>query len=145
VPHQGRWVIRARPDILPNQCGVRLCLVKRHPINCWPSSPSVPDRLRSGERARCLPQTANLGDFEADDSNIERDGHVALHHQLEPQGPISPCPHPFVDSNPSKDWPKSGFPKHNVRSWLRWVLLRTISGGDWPPWSHRGIMAPTRE
>jgi hypothetical protein len=30
-----------------------------------------------------------LGDFEADDSNIGRDGHVAPYHRLEPQGPIS--------------------------------------------------------
>ena len=34
----------------------------------------------------------NPGDFEADDLDTERDGHVALHHRLEPQGPISSLP-----------------------------------------------------
>jgi hypothetical protein len=38
------------------------------------------------------PEAVNLGDFEADDSNIGRDGRVALHHQLEPRGPISSLP-----------------------------------------------------
>jgi hypothetical protein len=28
-------------------------------------------------------EEVNLGDFKANDSNIERDGRVALHHQLE--------------------------------------------------------------
>jgi hypothetical protein len=30
----------------------------------------------------------HLGDFEGDDSNIGRDGHVASHHRLEPWGAI---------------------------------------------------------
>ena len=31
----------------------------------------------------------SLEDFKEDDLNTEGDGHVALHHRLEPQGPIS--------------------------------------------------------
>jgi hypothetical protein len=34
----------------------------------------------------------NPSNFEADHSNIERDGHVASHHRLEPQGLISSLP-----------------------------------------------------
>jgi len=58
----------------------------------------------------------NLGDFEVDDLNTERYGRVAPHHQLQPYGPISPYPYPFVDSSPSKGWPKSEFPKHDAGS-----------------------------
>jgi hypothetical protein len=33
------------------------------------------------QRPRCLtPEGVNLGDFKADNSNIGRDGHVAVHH-----------------------------------------------------------------
>jgi len=53
---RGRWIIQVKPDILLNQHGVRLCLIKRCPIHRWPSSLSDPNRLRSGQRARCLPQ-----------------------------------------------------------------------------------------
>jgi hypothetical protein len=56
----------------------------------------------------------NPGDFKVDDSNIEREI-VAWLHNI---GSISPCPYPFVASSPSKDWPRSGFPKHNIGSWL---------------------------
>jgi hypothetical protein len=38
------------------------------------------------------PEGVNPGDFEADHSNTERDGSVALHHRLEPQGLISSLP-----------------------------------------------------
>jgi hypothetical protein len=38
------------------------------------------------------PEGVNPGDFEADNSDTGRDGPVALHHQLEPQGPISSLP-----------------------------------------------------
>ena len=34
----------------------------------------------------------NLGDFEVDDSNIEKDGRMVPHHRLEPQEPISSLP-----------------------------------------------------
>jgi hypothetical protein len=76
----------------------------------------------------------NPGDFEVDDSNIERDSHVALHHRLEPHEPILPCPYPFVALSPSKDQPRSGFPKHNVGSWLQLVALYMGLGAFWPPW-----------
>jgi hypothetical protein len=87
----------------------------------------------------------NPGDFKADDSNIERDGHVVPYHRLEPQGPISPCPYPFVATSPSKGRPKRGFPKYDVGSWSWWVILCKDSRSGWPPLSCRGIMAPTRE
>jgi hypothetical protein len=65
----------------------------RHPINHRSSIPLVPNRLCSGQRARCLsPEGVNPGDFKANDSNIGRDGHVALHNLLEPWGPISSLP-----------------------------------------------------
>ena len=48
---------------------------------------------------------------------------MVLHHRLELQGPTSPCPYPFVASSPSKDRLKSGFPKHDVGSWLRRAAL----------------------
>ena len=65
----------------------------RHPINRRPSIPLVPNRLHSGQRARCLPlEGVNPGDFEADDLGTRRDGHVVLHHQLEPWEPISSLP-----------------------------------------------------
>jgi hypothetical protein len=38
------------------------------------------------------PEGANLGDFEEDDSNTGRGGHVALHHRLVLWGPISSLP-----------------------------------------------------
>jgi hypothetical protein len=38
------------------------------------------------------PEGVNLGDFEADDSNTGKDGHVASHHRLEIQGPIFSLP-----------------------------------------------------
>ena len=42
----------------------------RHPINHRPSILLVPNRLYSGQRARCLPpEGVNPGDFEANDSN----------------------------------------------------------------------------
>ena len=42
----------------------------RRPINHRSSIPLVPNCLRHGQRARCLPlEGVNLGDFEADDSN----------------------------------------------------------------------------
>ena len=65
----------------------------RHPINHRPSIPLVPNHLHNAHRARCLPSEGfNLGDFEADDSNIGRDGLVAPHHRLEPRGAISSLP-----------------------------------------------------
>jgi hypothetical protein len=65
----------------------------RHPINYQLSILLVPNCLRSGQRARCLPlEGVNPGDFEADNSDIGRDGPVAPHHQLEPQGAISSLP-----------------------------------------------------
>jgi hypothetical protein len=38
------------------------------------------------------PEGVNPGDFKVDDLDTERDGHVALHHRLEPLGPISSLP-----------------------------------------------------
>ena len=65
----------------------------RRLVNHRASITSVPNRLRSGQRARCLPpEGVNPGDFKADDSNTKRDGRVAPHHRLEPQGPISSLP-----------------------------------------------------
>jgi hypothetical protein len=46
------------------------------------------------------PKRVNPADFEADDSNIGRDGRVAPHHRLEPQGPISIYPYPFFVLEP---------------------------------------------
>jgi hypothetical protein len=65
----------------------------RCPVNHRLSILSVPNRLRSGQRARYLPpKGVNPGDFEAEDSNIGRDSRVAPHHRLEPLGPISFLP-----------------------------------------------------
>ena len=80
-------------DILPNGHGVRLCLIERRSTNHRLSNPLVLDRRHSGQRARCLPlEGINPGDFEEDNSNIERDDRVALHHRLGPQGPIYSLP-----------------------------------------------------
>ena len=38
------------------------------------------------------PMGVNPGDFEVDELNTGRDGHVAPHHRLEPWGPISSLP-----------------------------------------------------
>ena len=46
-------------------------------------------------------EEVNPEDFEVDDSNIGRDGHVAPHHQLETWGPSPPCPYPFCGLEPS--------------------------------------------
>jgi hypothetical protein len=88
----GSMVIQAGPDILLNRHGVWLCLIERCPINHRLSNPSVPNCLRSGQRARCPPEGVNPYDFEADDSNTERDGCVSLHHLLELHGPILSLP-----------------------------------------------------
>jgi hypothetical protein len=65
----------------------------RCPINHRSSIPLVPNYLRSSLRARCLPpEGVNLRDFEANNSDIGRDGCVALHHRLEQQGAISSLP-----------------------------------------------------
>jgi hypothetical protein len=52
---------------------------------------------------------------------------MAPHHQLELRGQLA-LPYPFVASSPSKDRPKSGFPKHDVGLRLRWVTLHMILG-----------------
>jgi hypothetical protein len=57
----------------------------------------------------------NPSDFEADDSNTERDGCVALHHRLEPQGPISSLPLSLL-------WPRV------LRTGLREGFLNTTRG-----------------
>ena len=55
-----------------------------------PVGPQPP--LQRSEGKMPPPEGVNPGDFEADDSNTERDGCVAPHHRLEPQGPISSLP-----------------------------------------------------
>jgi hypothetical protein len=42
----------------------------------------------------------NPRDFEADDSNTGRDGHMAPHHRLDPWGPSPLCPYPFCGLKP---------------------------------------------
>ena len=65
----------------------------RRLVNHRPSIPLVPNRLRSSQMARCLsPEGVNPGEFKADNSNTGKDGHVAPHHRLEPQGAISSLP-----------------------------------------------------
>ena len=76
------------------------------------------------------PEGVNLGDFEVDDSNTGRDGHVAPHHRLEPWGPISSLPLSLcLASSPSKDWPKGCIPRHDVGSWTWQVTLCVDSRG----------------
>ena len=89
----------------------------RCPINHRSSILLVPNHLRSGQRARCLPlEGVNLGDFEVDDSNIGRDGHVAPHHRFELRGPISSLPLSLL-------WPRA-----LLRAGPREVFLSTMRG-----------------
>ena len=62
------------------------------------------------------PKGVNLRDFEVDDSDRERDGHVAPHHRLEPQRPISSLPLSLL-------WPPA-----LLRTGLRMGFLITMRG-----------------
>ena len=108
-----------------------------------PIGPQPPPQRLEGKMPH--PEEVNLGDFEADDSNTERDGRVATHHQLEPQGPISSLPLSLL-------WPRA-----LLRAGPREVFLSTTRGhvcvgsplhtdlGACDLLDHVALMAPIQE
>ena len=62
----------------------------------------------------------NSGDFKANDSNIRRDGRVALHHRLELRGPISFLPLSFL-------WPRALL---RTSLWVDFLVMMLGRGHD---------------
>ena len=76
----------------------------------------------------------NPNDFEADDSNIERDGRVALHHRLELQGPSHLAPIPL--------WPRALL-RANPRAGFLSMTWGRECGGSLHAWVRGAVCLPS--